>query len=129
MSELNPDPRAQSHMGGLALSRWDNEGGSTIESLVHALAGAGVTDLTHRIGLAADHGGFLLKAELARALRAYGCDVVDFGAHQMEPADDYPDFVIPLAKAVASGELPHSAMPRASSPLATAFARGITKSG
>jgi ribose 5-phosphate isomerase B len=30
---------------------------------------------------------------------------VDFGAHQLNPGDDYPDFVVPLARAVASGEV------------------------
>ena len=29
-------------------------------------------------------------------------DVVDFGAHEMNAADDYPDFIIPLAEAVAA---------------------------
>jgi ribose 5-phosphate isomerase B len=30
---------------------------------------------------------------------------VDFGAHCLDPGDDYPDFVIPLARAVAAGEI------------------------
>lgn len=50
-------------------------------------------------------GGFVLKEELAAALRASGHQVVDFGAHALDPSDDYPDFVVPLAKAVASGEV------------------------
>ena len=58
-----------------------------------------------RIGIAADHGGFALKGELCRSLRFIGYDVVDFGADQLDPADDYPDFVIPLARAVAAGEV------------------------
>lgn len=58
-----------------------------------------------RIGLAADHGGFELKNATASRLRAGGHDVVDFGADAYEPADDYPDFVIPLARAVAAGEV------------------------
>ncbi|MDH4391070.1 MAG: RpiB/LacA/LacB family sugar-phosphate isomerase [Aquabacterium sp.] len=57
------------------------------------------------IGIAADHGGFALKTELVRALRACGCHLVDFGAHALDPADDYPDFVIPLAQGIASGDL------------------------
>lgn len=59
--------------------------------------------MTPRVGIAADHGGFALKTELIRSLRTCGCDVLDFGAHQLDPADDYPDFVIPLARAVAAG--------------------------
>jgi ribose 5-phosphate isomerase B len=57
-----------------------------------------------RIGIAADHGGFSLKGELAESLRRAGYDVADFGADRLDPADDYPDFVVPLARAVASGE-------------------------
>ena len=58
-----------------------------------------------RIGIAADHGGFSLKEELARRLRASGCEVIDFGAYSNDPGDDYPDFVIPLAEAVAAGQV------------------------
>ena len=58
-----------------------------------------------RVGIAADHGGFTLKEELAKSLRGSGYEVVDFGAHQMDPEDDYPDFIIPLARAVAAGEV------------------------
>ncbi|MFA5718668.1 MAG: RpiB/LacA/LacB family sugar-phosphate isomerase [Desulfobulbaceae bacterium] len=56
-----------------------------------------------RVGIAADHGGFVLKENLAVALRSEGHEVVDFGAYGLVPSDDYPDFVIPLAQAVASG--------------------------
>ncbi len=58
-----------------------------------------------QIGIAADHGGFALKEELAEALRGSGHDVVDFGAYQLSPGDDYPDFIIPLARAVAAKEV------------------------
>ena len=58
-----------------------------------------------RVGIAADHGGFELKALIAESLRSQGCEVEDFGAHRLDPADDYPDFVIPLARAVASGRV------------------------
>ena len=57
------------------------------------------------VGIAADHGGFALKAEIEAALRAAGHEIVDFGARQMDPSDDYPDFIIPLARAVAAGEI------------------------
>src|SRR2546422_6460931 len=56
-----------------------------------------------RVGIATDHGGFSLKEELVAHLRAAGHEVVDFGAHGLDPSDDYPDFVIPLARAVAAG--------------------------
>lgn len=58
-----------------------------------------------RVGIAADHGGFILKEELAESLRGAGCEVVDLGAHQLNPGDDYPDFIIPLANAVAAREV------------------------
>jgi ribose 5-phosphate isomerase B len=58
-----------------------------------------------RVGIATDHGGFSLKEDLAARLRAAGHDVVDFGAHSLKPDDDYPDFVVPLAKAVVQGKV------------------------
>ena len=58
-----------------------------------------------RVGIAADHGGFALKSELVLSLRASGCEVLDFGAFQLNLTDDYPDFVVPLARAIAAGEL------------------------
>lgn len=56
-----------------------------------------------RVGIATDHGGFSLKEDLAARLRAAGHEVVDFGAHELNEGDDYPDFVTPLARAVVAG--------------------------
>jgi len=56
-----------------------------------------------RVGIAADHGGFELKEFLAAKLRASGYKLTDFGGHQLKVDDDYPDFIIPLARAVATG--------------------------
>src|SRR3989442_2620176 len=56
-----------------------------------------------RVGIATDHGGFGLKEELVAHLRTTEHEVVDFGAHGLDPGDDYPDFVTPLARAVAAG--------------------------
>jgi ribose 5-phosphate isomerase B len=58
-----------------------------------------------RVGIATDHGGFSLKEELVGQLRAAGHEVVDFGAHSLNQGDDYPDFVIPLARSVAAGNV------------------------
>jgi ribose 5-phosphate isomerase B len=58
-----------------------------------------------RVGIAADHGGFKLKVYLTTALKVAGHDVVDFGAHELVEGDDYPDFVVPMARAVARGEV------------------------
>ena len=58
-----------------------------------------------RVGIATDHGGFDLKEELVAHLRTAGHQVVDYGALALTPDDDYPDFVIPLARAVAAGKV------------------------
>jgi ribose 5-phosphate isomerase B len=58
-----------------------------------------------RIGIASDHGGFELKESLAARLRVSGHEVVDLGALFRNSGDDYPDFVIPLAEAVAAGRV------------------------
>ncbi len=57
------------------------------------------------VGIACDHGGFELKENLAKRLRLAGYVVTDFGAREKKVADDYPDYVVPLARAVASGEV------------------------
>ena len=58
-----------------------------------------------RIGIATDHGGFVLKEDLLVRLKEAGHEVVDFGSYSLETGDDYPDFVIPLARSIAAGEL------------------------
>lgn len=57
------------------------------------------------IGIAADHGGLEMKTNLIAELSSQGFEVVDFGATTLDPDDDYPDFVVPLARAVAAGEV------------------------
>ena len=56
-----------------------------------------------RIGIATDHGGFALKQNLVERLQAAGHAIVDFGANGMNSTDDYPDYVVPLARAVVAG--------------------------
>ena len=58
-----------------------------------------------RVGIATDHGGFGLKEELTARMRAAGHEIVDFGAYALDPSDDYPDFVVPLAEAVVAGSV------------------------
>jgi RpiB/LacA/LacB family sugar-phosphate isomerase len=56
-----------------------------------------------KVGIAADHGGFEMKQKIYILLNAKGHKVVDFGNLQYDRDDDYPDFAIPLARAVADG--------------------------
>src|SRR6266540_2089849 len=55
-----------------------------------------------RIGVASDHGGFELKKFLIEKLRKFGYEIIDYGNSKPDENDDYPDFVTPLARAVAS---------------------------
>ncbi len=57
-----------------------------------------------KLGLAADHGGFQMKQQLARLIVA-GHEVVEFGNKVYDANDDYPDFAIPLARAVSRGDV------------------------
>jgi glycine hydroxymethyltransferase len=56
-----------------------------------------------QFAIGADHGGFELKETLKKHLLARGLTLHDFGALTKDPADDYPDFVVPAAQAVADG--------------------------
>ncbi|MEO7315633.1 MAG: RpiB/LacA/LacB family sugar-phosphate isomerase [Ginsengibacter sp.] len=58
-----------------------------------------------KIGIAADHGGFELKETLMVFLINNGFSVVDYGAFKLENSDDYPDFILPLAKALSANEV------------------------
>jgi ribose 5-phosphate isomerase B len=58
-----------------------------------------------KIGIAADHGGYELKKTLHSFLVASGYEVVDFGAYELNAQDDYPDFVVPLAQALAEKQV------------------------
>lgn len=54
-----------------------------------------------KIHLATDHAGFLHKEALKDALTKEGVEVIDHGAATLTPEDDYPDYIIPCAQAVA----------------------------
>jgi ribose 5-phosphate isomerase B len=58
-----------------------------------------------KVGIAADHAGFDLKERLAHILRNAGYAVTDYGAHHYNAKDDYPDLILPLARAVGVGEV------------------------
>lgn len=56
-----------------------------------------------RIAIAADHGGFALKQEIAEWLRSRGHDVADYGTDRLDSVD-YPDYARLVAEAVAAGQ-------------------------
>ena len=56
-----------------------------------------------RLAVATDHAGLPLKRLVADWLREHGHEVVDFGVDTDERVD-YPDYVAPAARAVASGD-------------------------
>lgn len=57
-----------------------------------------------RVALGADHGGFSLKNDLVRRLQDQ-YEILDVGAHALDPADDYPDLAQAVAQEVASGRV------------------------
>ena len=57
-----------------------------------------------RVAIGADHGGYALKDEVKQFLQSLGHEMIDVGAHTLDPADDFPDFTRPLAESVASGQ-------------------------
>lgn len=60
--------------------------------------------MKQKIVIGADHAGFELKEHIKNQLTKRGFEVVDKGAHSYEETDDYPDFIIPVAKEVAKNK-------------------------
>ncbi len=78
-----------------------------------------------KVYFAGDHAGFELKEKLLEFVRALGHEIVDLGPTAYNAEDDYPDFVIPMAKRVAENAptTPHSP------PQAVGAVRGIIVAG
>jgi RpiB/LacA/LacB family sugar-phosphate isomerase len=57
-----------------------------------------------RLAVGADHGGFSLKENIVASLRKDGHEVVDVGAHTLDPSDDYPDFARAVGQVVQRGD-------------------------
>jgi ribose 5-phosphate isomerase B len=55
-----------------------------------------------KIFVGSDHAGYGLKEKLVASLKVAGHEVIDKGAIEYNEGDDYPDFVIPVAKEVSS---------------------------
>ncbi|MCE7054189.1 RpiB/LacA/LacB family sugar-phosphate isomerase [Algoriphagus sp. AGSA1] len=58
-----------------------------------------------KIGIAADHAGYSQKELLKKKLEGEQYQLIDYGAYGVDPDDDYPDVVSPLAKALSKGEI------------------------
>ena len=58
-----------------------------------------------QIGIAVDHGGYLLKKTVLESLSGWGYKVRDFGAYEYIPDDDYPDYVFALSRALSQTEI------------------------
>lgn len=54
------------------------------------------------IYLGTDHGGYVLKEEIKNWLTQDNIEFQDLGAHLLNPEDDYPDFIIPVAQRVTA---------------------------
>ena len=57
-----------------------------------------------KIAIAADHGGFPLKADLVELLKQAGHEPIDLGAHEYIAGDDYPDYALLVGQAIQSGQ-------------------------
>ena len=58
-----------------------------------------------KIAIAADHGGFPLKDRMKSVIEDAGHEAVDLGAHEHDPADDYPDFARYIGQAIQHGQV------------------------
>jgi ribose 5-phosphate isomerase B len=56
-----------------------------------------------RVAIGSDHAGFTLKGDLCTLLDELRVEYRDFGTFTGDPVD-YPDFIAPVARAVARGE-------------------------
>jgi ribose 5-phosphate isomerase B len=54
-----------------------------------------------KIHIGADHAGYNLKERLKGFLAEAGYEVVDHGAYDLNPMDDYPDFIEPVARIIS----------------------------
>ena len=59
-----------------------------------------------KLVIASDHAGFVLKEEVRANLAAAGHEVIDLGAFECEPEDDYPDFAEKVGEAIIARVAP-----------------------
>lgn len=58
-----------------------------------------------KIAIGADHAGFEFKEQLKEHISSAGYEVKDFGAYSFDKEDGFPDYALPVARAVSSGEV------------------------
>ena len=58
-----------------------------------------------KIAVAADHAGYALKQIVVHDLKTAGYEIIDLGAHALDPLDDYPDYVRLACEAVRSDQV------------------------
>ena len=63
-----------------------------------------------KLVIASDHAGFPLKEDVRTYLTKSGHEVVDLGAHKVEPLDDYPDYAERVGEAIRRGEAPRGVL-------------------
>jgi ribose 5-phosphate isomerase B len=57
-----------------------------------------------RVAIACDHAGFPLKAGMVQTILQHGHEVIDLGAYEIDPFDDYPDYALKVGETVLKGE-------------------------
>jgi ribose 5-phosphate isomerase B len=57
-----------------------------------------------KLVISSDHAGFPLKEEVRAYLAKAGHEVVDLGAYEVDPLDDYPDFAERVGLAIKRGD-------------------------
>ncbi len=55
-----------------------------------------------KLFIASDHAGFELKRELVQFFSIQGYEIDDCGPYEYKETDDYPNFIMPLARKVAA---------------------------
>jgi RpiB/LacA/LacB family sugar-phosphate isomerase len=55
------------------------------------------------VAVGSDHAGYALKPRIFRAIEEAGHEVLDCGAHELDPEDDYPDYARAVGEALIDG--------------------------
>jgi RpiB/LacA/LacB family sugar-phosphate isomerase len=63
-----------------------------------------------KLAVGADHAGFDLKSQIVPWLQASGHEVIDVVAHELDPADDFPDFAEAVGRSLDGGEAERGVM-------------------